>query len=70
MRSNSLTWLAMFLSAAAGTLCAHVASKVTDGRIEATLSIPAALTDSGPGTTVALIREGRDGSAPSSTVKR
>jgi hypothetical protein len=57
MKRNYLTWLAMSLSATAGMFCSQFASKYTDGRIEAAISVPVQTTDVGSGTAVALIRE-------------
>jgi len=57
MNRNHLTWLAMSLSAIAGMFCSQIASKYTDGRIEATISLPVQTTAAESGTTVALVRE-------------
>jgi hypothetical protein len=47
----------MSLSAIAGMFCSQIASKYTDGRIEATISLPVQTTAAESGTTVALVRE-------------
>jgi len=57
MKQNYLTWLAMFLSVVAGTFCSQVASKYTDGKIEAAISIPTTLTSANSAATVALSRD-------------
>ena len=56
MKQNYVTWLAMFLSVVAGTFCSQMASKYTDGRIEAAISISSSLTGA-DSTTVALSRD-------------
>lgn len=57
MKRNYVTWLAMFLSAVAGTFCSQVASKYTDGQIEAAISIPSSLTSANSAATVALSQD-------------
>jgi hypothetical protein len=57
MKQNYLTWLAMFLSVVAGMFCSQLASKYTDGKIEAGVSIPSYLTSASSAATVALNRD-------------
>jgi hypothetical protein len=57
MKQNSLTWLAMFLSVVAGMFCSQLASKYTDGKIEAAISIPSNLNGTNSTATVALSRD-------------
>jgi hypothetical protein len=57
MNRNHLTWPAMFLSAVAGMFCSQIASKYTDGRMEASILLPASMAKAESGTTVALIRQ-------------
>ena len=57
MKQNYLTWLAMFLSVVAGTFCSQFASKYTDGKIEAAISIPSSLASGDSAATVALSRD-------------
>jgi hypothetical protein len=57
MKQNYLTWLAMFLSVVAGTFCSQLASKYTDGKVEAAISIPSSLASGDSAATVALSRD-------------
>jgi len=66
MKHNYLSWLAMFVSAMAGTFCSQLASKYTDRKIESALTVSVALSGADSTTTVAL---NRDGSALGETAK-
>jgi hypothetical protein len=57
MKQNYLTWLAMFLSVVAGMFCSQVASKYTDGKIEAAISVPSNLTRANSAATIAMSRD-------------
>jgi len=56
MKQNFLSWLAMFLSAVAGTFCSQMASRYTDRKIESALSVPVAMTSAESAATVAFSR--------------
>ena len=57
MQCNYVKWLAMSLSVVAGIFASQLASKYTDGKIEAAISIPSSLASGESAATVALSRD-------------
>ena len=57
MPRNSVAWIAMCLSAIAGTFAAQAASKYTDGPVETAVAVSSVLDESNSAATVALSRD-------------